>query len=261
VLSNLDSGEVIAREQYLDFLKCRTFRQTLLCRHDVRLDRTLKPERLHGLYVAAAVRPLSPSPDVISSAAELFLGPRGAEIETDRPLVKIAFCHLGAIWPQSVPFADLLTQVRSYLGHDQRRQHTDPEGDALEIGNALLQAYSAGYVELHVQQSPFVTNVSERPVASALARLQLRHDNVVSTLRHHTLRIEDSLGRHLVMLLDGTRDRAALLKDLGVLVQSGAATLTHEGKLVSDVQEVLTYLASGLEANLTGLARSALLVA
>jgi methyltransferase-like protein len=112
-----------------------------------------------------------------------------------------------------------------------------------------------------VQQPPFVTAVSERPIASALARLQLQHDNVVSTLRHHTLRIEDTLGRHLVMLLDGTRDRATLLKDLGELVESGAATLTHEGKSVSDVQEALQYLASGLEANLTSLARSAMLVA
>jgi methyltransferase-like protein len=261
VLSNLDSGDVIAREQYLDFLKCRAFRQTLLCRRGVELDRTLKPERLHDLYVAAEVRPASPSPDVTSRSAEVFQGPRGAEIETDRPLVKTALSRLGAIWPGSVSFRDLLTLVWSHLGHDQREQSTNAEDDAQEMGNALLQAYSAGYVELHVQQPPFVTDVSERPIASALARLQLQHDNVISTLRHHTLRIEDSLGRHLVMLLDGTRDRATLLKDLGELVQSGAATLTHEGKSVSDVQEALKYLARGLEANLTGLARSAVLVA
>jgi methyltransferase-like protein len=261
VLSNLESGDVIAREQYLDFLKCRAFRQTLLCRHDVQLDRTLKPKRLRDLYVAAEVQPLSPSPDVTSRSAEMFQGPRGAEIETDRPLVKTIFYHLGTVWPGSVPFGDLLTLVRSHLGHDKGGQHTNAEDDAQEIGNALLQAYSAGYVELHVQQSPFITGVSERPIASALARLQLQHDNVISTLRHHTLRIEDSLGRHLVMLLDGTRDRATLLKDLGELVRSGAATLAQEGKLVSDVQEALKYLADGLEANLTGLARSAVLVA
>jgi methyltransferase-like protein len=261
VLSNLDSGDVIAREQYLDFLKCRAFRQTLLCRSGVELDRTLKPERLHDLYVAAEVRPLSTRPDVTSRAAEIFQGPRGAEIETDRPRVKTAFCHLGAIWPRSMAFGDLLTLVQSHLGQDQRGQDTNASDDAQELANALLQAYSAGYVELHVQQAPFVTDVSERPIASALARLQLQHDNVLSTLRHNTLRIEDSLGHHLVMLLDGTRDRATLLKDLGELVQSGAATLTHEGKPVGDVQEALKYLASGLESYLTGLARSAVLVA
>jgi methyltransferase-like protein len=260
VLSNLDSGDVIAREQYLDFLKCRAFRQTLLCRDGIELDRTFKPERLHDLYVAAQVRPLSPSPDVTSRCAEMFHGPGGAEIETDRPLVKTAFCHLGAIWPGSVAFGDLLMLVRSHLGYDDTGQNPNAEDDAQEVGNALLQAYGAGYVELHVQQPPFVTEVSERPIASALARLQLQQGNVVSTLRHTTLRIEDSLGRHLVMLLDGTRDRAALLEDLGELVQCGAATLSHEGKPLCDVQEALKYLPSGLEASLTGLARSAVLV-
>ena len=179
MLSNLDSGDVIAREQYLDFLKCRAFRQTLLCRRGVELDRTLKPERLHDLHVSAEVRPSSPSPEVRSRSAEVFHGPRGAEIETDRPLVKTAFCDLGVMWPRSVPFGDLLTLVRSHLGPDEGAQHIDQENDAQELGTALLQAYGAGYVELHVQQPRFVTDVSERPTASALARLQLQHDNVI----------------------------------------------------------------------------------
>jgi methyltransferase-like protein len=260
-LSNLESGDVIAREQYVDFLKCRAFRQTLLCRSDVQIDRALKPERLCSLYVAAEVRPLSPSPDVTSRSAELFQGPRGAEIETDRPLVKTALRHLGAIWPRSVPFSDLLTLVRNHLGHEHRGQETNTEDHSQEIGNALLQAYSAGYVEFHVHQPPFVTDVSERPVASLLARLQLQHDPVVATLRHHTLRIEDEVGRHLVMLLDGTRDRVALLRDLGEVIESGAATFMLEGKPVTDAQEALRHLANGLDSYLTGLARSALLIA
>jgi methyltransferase-like protein len=261
VLSNLESGDVIAREQYLDFLKCRAFRQTLLCRSDVQIDRALKPERLRDLYVAAEVRPLSPSPDVTSRSAEPFQGPRGAEIETDRPLVKTALSHLGAIWPGLVPFGDLLTLVRNRLGHEHPGQETNAEDAAQEIGNALLQAYSAGYVEFHVHRPPFVTDVSERPMASLLARLQLRHDNVVATLRHSTLRIEDEVGRHLVMLLDGTRDRAGLFRDLGQIVRSGAATFMHEGKPVTDAQEALRHLADGLEAYLKSLARSAVLIA
>jgi hypothetical protein len=112
-----------------------------------------------------------------------------------------------------------------------------------------------------VHKPPFVSAVSERPVASSLARLQLQHGTVASTLRHQTLRIEDNLSRHLVMLLDGTRNRTTLLQDLGALVQSGAATVSHEGEPVSDLQEALQHLADGLEANLTSLARLAKLVA
>lgn len=261
VLSSLDPDDVMAREQYLDFLKGRAFRQTLLCRHDVQLDRTLQPERLYALHVAAELRPVSPNPDVISRGAEMFQGPRGAEIETDRPVVKTAFVHLGALWPGSIPFCDLLTLVRRHLGPDETGQHPTAEEDAHEMGRALLQAYSAGYVELHAQQPPFVTAASERPSASALARFQLQHDTIIATLRHQTLRIDDDLSRHLVLLLDGTRDRATLLHDLGALVHSGAATLSREGKPVSDLQAALQHLADELEANLTSLARLAMLVA
>jgi methyltransferase-like protein len=261
VLRNLDPADVIAREQYLDFLKGRPFRQTLLCRHGVHLDRTLPPERLYALYVAAELQPVSPSPDVTSHSAELFQGPKSAEIETDRPIVKTAFLHLGAIWPGAMPFYDLLTLVRSRLGHDERGQYPPAEEDAHELARALLQAYGAGYIELHGHKPPFVTTVSERPIASPLARFQLQHDTVVTTLRHQTLRIDDDLSRHLVRLLDGTRDRATLVHDLGVLVRSGATTLMRAGKPVSDLQEALQHLADELEANLTTLARLAMLVA
>ena len=37
-------GDIVAKEQYLDFLKFRTFRQTLLCRADATLDRSLPPD-------------------------------------------------------------------------------------------------------------------------------------------------------------------------------------------------------------------------
>jgi methyltransferase-like protein len=261
VLNNLDPNDVITREQYLDFLKCRAFRQTLLCHRSVPLDRVHQSACLGDLYVGAELRPLSPSPDVASGVAEAFQGPRGAEIETDRPLVKTAFLHLGSIWPRAVPFADLLTRALGQLGRDEPGEHIGVGDATEELARALLQAYSAGYVEFHVHQPPFVTEVSARPVASRLARFQLQHDTIVPTMRHQTLKLEDTLSRHLVMLLDGTRDRAALLHDLGALVRSGAATVRHEGQPVSDLQNALRYLADGLEANLSSLARLGMLVA
>src|SRR5262249_9609997 len=47
--------DLLAKEQYLDFLKCRRFRQTLLCHADVPLQRDLAPARLRRLHVASPV--------------------------------------------------------------------------------------------------------------------------------------------------------------------------------------------------------------
>ena len=108
VLAGLDPGDVVAREQYLDFLKNRAFRQTLLCRRDVKVVREIEPERACGMHIAGEIRAASASPDLLSAAAELFHGPKKSEIETDRPLIKDAVEQLGALWPECIHFRDLL---------------------------------------------------------------------------------------------------------------------------------------------------------
>ena len=40
------AADVIEREQYVDFLKLRRFRQTLLCREEIPLDRAIGPARM-----------------------------------------------------------------------------------------------------------------------------------------------------------------------------------------------------------------------
>jgi hypothetical protein len=68
----------------------------------------------------------------------------------------------------------------------------------------------------------------------------------VTNLRHASVRIEDDLGRRLVTLLDGSRDRAALAAELR----------TH---LLAQGRPVPADLADSLERSLQGLARLALL--
>jgi hypothetical protein len=68
----------------------------------------------------------------------------------------------------------------------------------------------------------------------------------VTNLRHTTVRLEDDLGRRLVVLLDGTRDRAELLHEL-------RAFLVDRGREVPEPLEL------GLERSLEGIARLALL--
>jgi hypothetical protein len=121
--------------------------------------------------------------------------------------------------------------VRDALGDE-------PSAEVLErIGVALLRCYAANLVQLHVHLPQLVTHVSERPVASPLARLQVREQAEIANLRHATIPMGDDTGRRLLSLLDGTRDRDALL-----------AAVPELG-------------AEGLDAALALFARSSLLVA
>jgi len=53
-----------------------------------------------------------------------------------------------------------------------------------------------------------------RSRVSALTRLEAAQGELLTTARHGGFRLDDDLGRRLIPLLDGTRDRAALLDAL-----------------------------------------------
>ena len=83
------------------------------------------------------------------------------------------------------------------------------------MAETLRRAYAANLVRLHVWAPPLATTAAERPRASALARLQAGEGTRVTTLLHTTVEVGDELGRRLIGLLDGTRDRAALMAEMG----------------------------------------------
>ena len=224
VLAGLDPADIIGRQQYLDFLKCRAFRQTLLCRSGVRLERNVPPERACGMFVAGEISAVSPGPDLHSRAAEVFRGPKETEIETDHPLVKTAFAKLGALWPDSIHFRDLLSQTTAELG----RASEEIAEDRTRLAAALVQAHEVGFIGFRTHRAPFVIEPGGKPRASALARFQLAFGDRVTTMLHHVGRIEDALGHGLLSLMDGTRDRAALRTDLQNLPAANGVEVTAE---------------------------------
>ena len=223
----------IRREQYLDFLKGRMFRQTLLCRAERELDRTPRPNVLARLAISTPARPRG-EPD--ASGAVTFEGPTGSTIATDHALVRAALERAGDAWPAAVWVSDLI-----------------PAGciaaDRAALCDALLRCYAANLAQLHVHPPALTTTPGAAPEASALARHQAREGEMITNLRHVGVRIEDDLGRELVTLLDGTRDRAALTAEL-------RGFLGARGDERSDAE-----LREGLDRSLEGLAKLALLVA
>jgi len=197
-LERFAGTDVVAKEQYLDFIKGRRFRQTLLCRDEVALDRSLGPERITELYVASPAHPVSASPDLHEGVAELFRCPRGAALETDCAAAKIALCRLREIWPRTIRVPELLRG-----------------GDAARLAEVLLQGYRVGLLELHTLPPQFAAVAGERPVASPLARFQVQQSPVVTTLRHTLVEVDDAIDRRLLTLLDGTLDHTTLVAVLG----------------------------------------------
>jgi methyltransferase-like protein len=246
--------DLIQREQYLDFLRNRTFRKTLLCHASVALDRSPGPEIVRQFRLASYVMPVSAQPDVTSDAVEQFRGPHDVNVTTNNPLVKTLLLCLAERAPRALPFEEVLARVRERLG--------GPDGPTWEtLAEAVLQCFVKNLVELHVHEPPFAAAASERPVASPLARLQTANDvRRVTSLWHRVVEVT-VLDMLVLRLLDGSRDRAALVEALVKLALDDVLTITHEGQPVRDPNLVRQAVSGALEPCLRRLVGCALLVA
>ncbi len=246
----------IEMEQYMDFLRNRTLRLTLLCHEDVALDRTLRPDRLTGIYVASLARPVVADPDTKTPEVERFQGSDGAVFSTDHPITAAALRYLAEISPQAVSFDVLLSESCSRLKID-----TPGPQDVQVLAASLLQAfcYSMQLVELHVYAPSLVVNVTDRPVASHLARFQAQDSHRVANLRHERVEL-DSLSRLILPYLDGQLDRPALLEILVKFAEEGKVSLQENGERVKDPVRLREMLTQELDRTLQWLARAALLV-
>lgn len=247
--------DVIRQEQYMDFLRNRTFRQTLLVRDGLSVDRSVTPQRVRALWASGALRPAGAAPDLRAAREEAFVAPNGGTLKTPNTITKAAVTVLHQHWPRALAFDELLGEAEALRRKAGSVTAPDSADPADTLASDLLQCYAAGLLNLHVGPSGFVTTPGERPVASPLARWQAaRGLQKLTTLRHDTVDVDANLAR-LLSLLDGTRDRDTLDRTVaGWSTTAAGAAAMNQQKLAAAVRE-------RVDQALTQLARSALLLA
>jgi methyltransferase-like protein len=193
---------LIRREQFLDFLKSRSFRQSLLIRQGAALDRKLSPVRVMALRVAAPVQRDSAAPDMASDRAETFRLADGRTLEASPRIVKSALATLADHWPLPIPFDQLLDEAMARLIGAAPDKRAAGELLAAEI----LRLHLGSAAELHRAIPPFALAAGERPEASAIARRDAPRSTASANLRHEPIALRE-VERPLLPLLDGTRTR------------------------------------------------------
>ncbi len=251
------AGDAIALEQYMDFLRNRTFRQTLLVHGERPLSRQIQGD-LRPFFIATYARP-EEAVTLHDGQTARFRAPNGSVLSTDHPVVKAAMLHLADVAPTAVSFLDLLAEARQ-RAYDTLANDTLP-GDAQALTVNLLQAtsYSGRLVELHRHPPQFALKGGERPYASAVARWQAAHDyDKVSNLRHERVNL-DPLAQHLLPYLDGSHNREALLDVLDKLAKQGLLKTEQNGRAVTNTVVHRQLLRQELAVTLQWLGRAALL--
>jgi methyltransferase-like protein/predicted O-methyltransferase YrrM len=263
------SSDLIALEQYIDFLRNSSFRQTLLCHEDLSIERLLKPDSswLSTLYAASYANPVKDKINVRDNSTIEFRIKDGVVSTTDHPVSKAALLYLSSISPQSVSLTSLL-EIALQSVYGKKRTSLDNaiiEHDTQALMESLLKSFSCDMrlVELRVHEPRFVVTAGERPLASKLARWQVQHGHIrVTNMRHEMV---DLLQLSIILLphLDGKNDREALLTILLKLVKQGDIELRRDDKKIVEVEgvEARKIMEQELEKNLQWLGRVALLEA
>lgn len=246
--------DIVRSEQIMDFLRNRTFRQTLLCRQDVTLTRNLQAHVLQGLALASPLRAENPSSALDDSTEVGYSTPNGAQLRTPVPAVKAALQILAQQWPQPLRYDDVLTQSGTRLQRPLQQQEQQA------VSDYLLRMLAAGALEMWSSPPAYAMEVSARPKVTPLVREQASRGLPVANQRHENVGL-DAVARELLPLLDGEHDHNALAEAVLAAFRSGRLVMNDNGQPVSDEARWLAQAPSVVRTCLESLARAALLIA
>lgn len=164
--------DVVLREQTLDLLRNRAFRETLLChaQHDIKRD--LRASALRDVIAVSDYSKVTASPGGASEAVSF------REILTGREVSLPAGLHV-----------EVLSALASRYAAGMKVEHLAgvvraPERDVLA---AVAMLWSSGFVSLEQISIPAAASLDGIPHLSRLAHLQIARGESVSTLRHQAL--------------------------------------------------------------------------
>src|SRR5439155_20692361 len=119
--------------------------------------------------------------------------------------------------------------------------------DPQVVADVLLTGYAANIVGLHADATQFAASPGERPIASALARMQSKQGPLVSNLPGASVSLAGPGAPRFLQLLDGTRDRDQLARAFAELCRSEMIRVEKAGRQVNDLTEMTEVLRRELD--------------
>ncbi len=220
-LGELGSHDLIAKEQYLDFITCRPFRQTVLCHREAQLDRRVDTAKVRGFRFSSQAVAAAQA-DADAGVVE-FRHPNKSVLRTDNPVAIAALRYLNERFPRSVPFDELALAAG-----------IESPAQAGELAETLFRAFSVGVVGFHVSEPAAVFELSERPAASPWARRRASTGRVVNL--YHELITLGEADAAILQRLDGTMIVAGIAAELGrteAQVMTAVEDLASHGLLLA----------------------------
>lgn len=232
-LQNLTSSQV-GLEQLLDFIRGRQFRQSLLCRGDAPLERSLESFSVRDLFISSNGSIIGEDDPAYDPAAIKFRAGESV-VNVRDPELAYALQAISDAAPRFCRFEELLPE------------NADEE-TASRTDSNMVQLYLRGVITLEADQTAVATTVGERPRASQAALL-LGSNGALPNRFHQTMDLT-SLELMVIPLADGSRTTAEIRTDAKAKLESMAERpeiadlLADESKFSAAIDDALSSLAA-----------------
>jgi methyltransferase-like protein/ubiquinone/menaquinone biosynthesis C-methylase UbiE len=253
------SPDIVRLEQYTDFVRNRQMRCTLVCHAEVVLERSLAGRVVFDRGLGFAGRPVDGPVDLASGTKVTFAVGGGATVSSSRPTTKAALVVLTQHAPDVLSFDELWAQTSALLARGNI-VIVDETRDREELAADLLECFFRGGVQLRTWRPTFTRTVGVRPRVSAYARWQATHARFATSRRHDRVDLDEASAQ-VVRLLDGQRDRAAIVEGLLARVDDGTLRLSRDDQAIEDRDAMREALGMVVDETLQRLAEHALLLA
>jgi SAM-dependent methyltransferase len=229
--------DVIDAEQYLDFVRNRAFRCTLLCHSGETIRRPPDASAIESMYMTTHALAVNQPDENLAPGVEQFVLPQGFRISTGNPFIKGVLRVLEDANPVPVAFSTLREGLKSEDAVLMTRQEREllKRGGPGVLCETLLQCFMAKLIELHLLPPVLVRTPGARPTASPLARYLAPGKRPVANLRHEQVFLTET-EFNVLNKLDGKNDRAVLAQELDMSndeVADSLNGLARKGLLIS----------------------------
>jgi methyltransferase-like protein/ubiquinone/menaquinone biosynthesis C-methylase UbiE len=255
-LQQLAGGNVIATEQYMDFFRNRTFRQTLLVKQAQRpqIRRNINPDSLKPFYLSARIVGAEGAA-MHSTDDTTYKDAAGRTVKLKEPFLKAAIMALSDALPSPLSFDEWLKLARIKLsGRD-----VGGDNDVRQLNEVLVHMSVSGMLNLHIERNAYGSAEDTHPCAFSPVRhqAQQRRDSVTN-LRHELVRISD-FDRAVLPLLDGSLDTPTLKDQIVSRAMNREFTVARDNVQIHAEEELRPAVSGLIDAALKGYEKNALL--
>lgn len=230
--------DIVRSEQYMDYVTNRRFRSTLMCKNNVRLNRSLNNNDIKKFHISMKATPEKEftSVDIFDATDNIkffFDDAKEVFVSSSSPVMKAVLYTLTENSNIKMKIDDILKLAAKKL------KNVKPETIEPELINNALKLVMKGYIQIKSEEPKYITKLSAKPKISYLARAQAEYtsSNWVTNLNHEKI-VANIFDKMVFRYLDGNHTLNQVKEKILEHIAKGDLTMSKNNVKIEAKDEI-----------------------